>query len=689
MVFFYNFIFFICKSVTKLTPFNDLRHLFLLGINYLIKTIIMKKTSLLLTLGTFLYAFSSSAQWTTIVSDASGDGAYPNLIDGTQLEYNYDDITDSLWFRITTAEINSSQALDLGVNILSFYGYGDPTFSFWSPDNYYSYNSLLTCWVTGSPPNNYTGTMGVSTANGVNTANFTEISNQLSIEVDVVNSTIVIGTKRADLIPDYVLGTSIEIVAAVGSSQSWNDDLWDPNFNSGIVLNSGSTGGGNTSATNFPNNSVWLDLLSDLTGDGSSNNLMDGTELEYFYDDVSDSLWFKVSTAGINTTQESNVGINIMANFGSSEPTFNFWGQQNNQAYNRLLTAWVTGTAPTNYSGTTGISMASGVNANNYTQIINQLALKVDPADTSIVVGFNRADLIPDNALANDVIIAAAVGSSQSWNDDIFDPNASTTINLNNSNTNAICATASIGNVTGNSIYCFNSQIGLSASSVTIPQAGTYGFVWLISTSDISNSADPINEPTVVDVEPYTTQAMDYEITNDASMLAYGSYYLTAVAFGNATDNAGVLSLESSCMAVSNSQLIELLPDYPVLSASINSVDANAGASDGQATISVSGGSSSNYSINWSNGATGLSISNLMPGNYTVTISDNSNCVADLVQNFTINQLTAIEDFDSNKNMNLNYVTNHKNKISFSYNLEAVKNLELVFLNLNGQKVYS
>lgn len=55
--------------------------------------------------------------------------------------------------------------------------------------------------------------------------------------------------------------------------------------------------------------------------------------------------------------------------------------------------------------------------------------------------------------------------------------------------------------------------------------------------------------------------------------------------------------------------------------------ETGAGANDGTATASPTGGTSS-YSFNWSNGETTSSISGLMPDDYTVTVTDMNGCSA-------------------------------------------------------------
>lgn len=49
------------------------------------------------------------------------------------------------------------------------------------------------------------------------------------------------------------------------------------------------------------------------------------------------------------------------------------------------------------------------------------------------------------------------------------------------------------------------------------------------------------------------------------------------------------------------------------------------GVNNGSATVTPTGGAAP-YSVKWSNDATSLTIMNLAPGNYTVTVTDNNGC---------------------------------------------------------------
>jgi hypothetical protein len=231
----------------------------------------MKKNLLILTLFIIGICNPSFAQtWTSIATDQTGDGSQGSLLDGTELEYYYDDIADSVWFRITTANMNSSHASALGINIMVNYPGGGSTFNFWGSSNSAAYHRLVTAWVTGAPPSSYSGTIGIANATGVNSANFTnEQSNNLDLTTDVNTKTVVVGIKRDQLIPQSAMGQPILTAAAVGSNQFWNDDIYSPSGT--MTLNQSSVGIDNNTQTNikiFPNpTSQYISINREQVGD--------------------------------------------------------------------------------------------------------------------------------------------------------------------------------------------------------------------------------------------------------------------------------------------------------------------------------------------------------------------------------------------------------------------------------------
>ncbi|MGE5356448.1 MAG: choice-of-anchor V domain-containing protein [Deltaproteobacteria bacterium] len=81
------------------------------------------------------------------------------------------------------------------------------------------------------------------------------------------------------------------------------------------------------------------------------------------------------------------------------------------------------------------------------------------------------------------------------------------------------------------------------------------------------------------------------------------------------SDNAG-------CIV---SDTITVLESTPVASNMTTQNESSAGASDGSASVSPSGGNPP-YQVNWSTGATGNQVSNLSPGTYSVTVTDSTLC---------------------------------------------------------------
>jgi len=191
----------------------------------------------------FISSVAQSQNWTTIATDASGDGVDGALLDGTKLEFSYDQPKDSLWFRVTVASMTTPQTAALGVNIMVNIPGAGSTFNFWGTNNMNPFHKLITVWVTGAPPSAYTGTIGIANSTGVNASNYTNLSsNNISIKVDAASSTIILGLKRTDFITDseFSGGTiTCSVAAAVGSNTNWNDDIYSP---SGTMMLSKSNG---------------------------------------------------------------------------------------------------------------------------------------------------------------------------------------------------------------------------------------------------------------------------------------------------------------------------------------------------------------------------------------------------------------------------------------------------------------
>lgn len=186
----------------------------------------MKKFLLLLTIYT-AFSIAAFAQWTTLASDGTGDGSKggSSYLDGTKLEYMYDDQADSIWFRVTVANVLNS---NYGINIIMNVNGAGSTANWFGSNTTFKYNRIITAWITSGT----SGTVGITDAAGFAAMNYTKLgSNNIDISIDAANKTYTLGLKRTDIYNDTVL--KADIIAGVGSNQYWDDDV--PNSGSGSV----------------------------------------------------------------------------------------------------------------------------------------------------------------------------------------------------------------------------------------------------------------------------------------------------------------------------------------------------------------------------------------------------------------------------------------------------------------------
>lgn len=169
-----------------------------------------------------------------------------------------------------------------------------------------------------------------------------------------------------------------------------------------------------------------------------------------------------------------------------------------------------------------------------------------------------------------------------------------------------------------------NLCVQLATASVTQPSQITNTMnqtnVTTVSGSNGTASANPMGgTPGVTPAPDYTyiwdTGASNQGITN----LLAGTYYVDIFDANSCTIKDSVLITEPPC----NNMQVSVIT---------NNVSCFGGSS-GSATAFVNNAQPP-YTISWSTGATGASISNLTAGNYTVTVTDARNCPQ--FKNFTI-----------------------------------------------------
>jgi hypothetical protein len=107
--------------------------------------------------------------------------------------------------------------------------------------------------------------------------------------------------------------------------------------------------------------------------------------------------------------------------------------------------------------------------------------------------------------------------------------------------------------------------------------------------------------------------------------------------------------------------------------------------SDGSATISPVG-NNGNVTYLWSNGDTTATSSNLLPGTYTVTITDTAGCV--YVDSVTVNFGTTVVEIAENGFAGL-YPNPSNGTVQLSLNFEKATDVQVVIYNVLGETVYA
>jgi hypothetical protein len=173
--------------------------------------------------GTYL---ATGQTFTPLASDSAGDHSFPSLPDGKSLSYAFDQVTDSLLFKV---EVYGTIRTDsFGLNIVIDDDLNPSTGESWWGSTPFTGDVLVTVWVTDSA-GTYIGTIGIADSAGMAIADYTNMAaNNISIVVDVVNNAYIIGMLRTDIFPASI---NANVIAAVGSNQFWNDDI--PNSGSG------------------------------------------------------------------------------------------------------------------------------------------------------------------------------------------------------------------------------------------------------------------------------------------------------------------------------------------------------------------------------------------------------------------------------------------------------------------------
>ena len=164
--------------------------------------------------------------WTTLSDDPAGDGSDPALADGAALAWACDDRTSTAWFRFELHDAPNAEAF--GINVIVDSDADQTTGThWWGTNNGFTWERLVTAWLTRGDDGRYSGMLGVGDLAGATDGDFTNL-HRGGVKFAIVpeENAIVVGVPWSRLTE----GDTINVVGAVGSNQAWNDDLADEGF---------------------------------------------------------------------------------------------------------------------------------------------------------------------------------------------------------------------------------------------------------------------------------------------------------------------------------------------------------------------------------------------------------------------------------------------------------------------------
>ncbi len=207
----------------------------------------------------------------------------------------------------------------------------------------------------------------------------------------------------------------------------------------------------------------------------------------------------------------------------------------------------------------------------------------------------------------------------------------STDVTCNGDNDGAASMSASGGTAP----YTYSWDNGGTTASITGLAPGTY-----VGTATDANGCTTVETVTITEPTVLTSTSTSTDVTcngdNDgtASMSASGGTAPYTYSWDNGETTASITGLApgtyvgtatdaNGCTTV---ETVTITEPTVLTSTLVSSVDATgAGAADGSATVSASGGSPA-YTYLWSDGQTTATATGLLAGTYTVTITDANGC---------------------------------------------------------------
>jgi hypothetical protein len=255
------------------------------------------------------------------------------------------------------------------------------------------------------------------------------------------------------------------------------------------------------------------------------------------------------------------------------------------------------------------------------------------------------------NATATYIVTGADANTCTATDQIVITVNALPTATTNA--TNATCNGSTDGSATvaasaGTSNYSYLWSDGQTTATATNLGAGNYSVTVTDANNCTVTQSIAILEPTALTAtSTQTDAACNGDANGTATVTAAGGTGTLTYLWDDGQTTASATSLVAGTYNVTvtdanNCSTTEsvTITEPTVLTSSVTSLDVSCnGSSDGSATVSSSGGTSS-YSYLWDNGQTTATATSLGAGNYSVTVTDANNCT--VTQSIAILEPTAL-----------------------------------------------
>ncbi len=297
------------------------------------------------------------------------------------------------------------------------------------------------------------------------------------------------------------------------------------------------------------------------------------------------------------------------------------------------ITTSVTNTTCGNNNGAISTSVSGGTGAYNYSWSTSSTTATISNLASGTylltVTDANNCSSSTSGTVAGSQIISASISGTNASCNGAFNGSATVTV-TNNTNPTT-----------------YNWNTGSTTASINNLSAGTY----TVSVSDVNNcsatAAYTITQPAVLSINATATNTNCTGATGTITLQTTGGSGNNGYAWSNGATSASITNLGAGTYTVTvtdgngcSATTVATVNSPGGISAGISTtaISCNGGA-NGSATVTVTSGTAP-YSYSWNTGSTVATVSNLVAGNYSVTITDANSC--SFVSSVSINQPAAL-----------------------------------------------